>query len=157
MDRDYSRVGLPGDYCPPGHEIRKVFEAIAPDEVPGDVYQIVQRIDNPYVMLALRLAVYLLCLCAFEVGEADETGWVYQCDGIFATWPLSYVGSCHWAVTQMQGSAEIMPGNFRERAVSALHYQMSIIVLALVISKLTSVLQEMSDMKQKEQEVVIIA
>ena len=74
-----------------------------------------------------------------------------------ATWPLSYVGSCHWAVIQMQGSAEIMPGDFRERAASALHYQMSIIVLALVISKLTSVLQEMSDMKQKEQEVVRIA
>ena len=103
-------------------------------------YQILQRIDNPYVRLALRLVVYLLCLCAFihvsgsvwfAVGEADETGWVYQYGGIFATWVLSYVGSCHWAVTQMQGSAEIMPGNFRERAVSALHYQMCIIVVRI--------------------------
>ena len=79
------------------------------------LYQILQRIDNPYVMLALRLAVYLLCLCAFihvsgsvwfAVGEADETGSVYQYDGIFATWPLSYVGSCHWAVT---GCARQLP------------------------------------------------
>ena len=131
VDHDYSRVGLPGDYCPPGHEIRKVFEAIALDEVQVMFYQILQRIDNPNVLLALRLVVYLLCLCAFihvsgsvwfAVGEADETGWVYQYGGIFATWVLRYVESCHCAVTQMQGSAEIMPGNFRERAVSALHY-----------------------------------
>lgn len=57
----------------------------------------------------------------------------------------------------MQGSAEIMPGNVQERAVSAVHYMISIIVLALFISKLTTVLQAMAEAKNKEQELIRLA
>ena len=128
-------------------------------------FQVLQRIDNIYVLLLMRLAFYTLGLTFyvhvsgtiwFAIGETNN-GWVHQHDGIFATLPLSYIGSFHWAVTQMQGSAEIMPTNLQERTVSSVHYMLSIIVLALFISKLTNVLQAMAFVKGKEQELLWLA
>lgn len=129
-------------------------------------YQVLQRIGNNYVLLGFRLFLYTLGLAFyvhlsasmwFSVGRIDETGWVMSYEGLFAELPLSYIGSFHWAVTQMQGSAEIMPNNVRERAVSALHYMVSIIVLALFISKLTTVLQAIEDIKARDSKMVNIA
>lgn len=117
--------------------------------------QVLQRVENIYVLWGLRLVLYTAGLTFyvhvsgaiwFTIGQSQQTGWVQQYDGIFKTWPLSYIGSFHWAVTQMQGSAEIMTGNLAERAASSVHYMMSIMVLAMVSSKLTTVMQAIADM-----------
>ena len=68
----------------------------------------------------------------------------------FSAVAQNYVGSFVWAVTQMQGSAEVMPGNLKERIFGFIHYLMSIIVLALFISKVTTVIAAIAELKSEQ-------
>ena len=115
-----------------------------------------QRLDNIFALLAIKCITYIGCLTTYVhisatifyvIGQSEDDGWVNKYDGIFEQWPLNYVGSFMWAVTQMQGSAEVMPGNLRERIFGSCHYLCSIIVLSLFISKLTTVLQAIENIK----------
>lgn len=130
------------------------------------MYKVWQRIDNIYVLLVLRLVFYTVGLAFyvhvsasiwFTIGHSDQAGWVRKYDGLFEAWPASYIGSFSWAVTQLQGSNLIMSCTLTERAVSSVHYMVSIMVLALFGSNLTTVLQAIADAKAKEADMMRIA
>lgn len=118
------------------------------------IAQVTQRFNNIYMLLMLRLALYMVGILFYvhcsgsiwhSIGQSEESGWVFQYGGIFQPWPHNYIASVFWAVTQLQGSAEVMPGNFEERKFALVHYLLSVIVLALFVSRLTTVMQDMQD------------
>lgn len=61
----------------------------------------------------LTLHVHISATVFYIIGNAEHDEWVTHHDGNFQQRPLDYVGHFMWAVTQMQGSTQVMPGNLR--------------------------------------------
>jgi hypothetical protein len=105
-------------------------------------------------MIGVIFYVHISGVAFFALGKAHATGWVYRYEGIFFSWPSNYIGSLQWAVTELQGTAEVMPGNLPERQFSAAHCLMSVIVLGLFVSGLTMVMQAMQEVGAEKRKLV---
>ena len=110
---------------------------------------IAHRPGSISALFLLHIARYifvLVCYCHLSasdwhaLGKFEPSGWVTKHDG-FDSFPMNYVGSMRWVVTQMQGNAEVMPCNLMERGLFTCHYIISTIAVTLFISKVTATLQ----------------
>lgn len=117
---------------------------------------ILAKVNSVSAILALRIGQYLTSVlffvhasaCAwYSLGVSSDDGWAFQRDSI-RVWPVNYLISLHWAAANLQGQADVGPGDVAdERAFAVCHIILSVIVLALFLSKLCNemaVMQEIS-------------
>mmetsp|Transcript_131080 Transcript_131080/g.330913 ORF Transcript_131080/g.330913 Transcript_131080/m.330913 type:complete len:789 (+) Transcript_131080:73-2439(+) len=117
---------------------------------------ILERINSMLVLLAIKMSMYLFGVVLYVhvtgtawywVGKSTEDGWV-QALGDYDALPLNYLVSVHWASAQMQGNVDIYPGvGAGERAFAVCHILCSVVALASLVSKLTTVLHNMQTIK----------
>merc|ERR1712232_212383 len=79
----------------------------------------------------------------FLIGKSSETGWVHRHGLTEAPPSKQYFASIHWAVTQLQGGTDIVPGgSVGERGYAVSIVFLSILVLARLVSKFTTMMIE---------------
>merc|ERR1712151_131120 len=76
-------------------------------------------------------------------------GWVTEC-GLADSAPIyQYIVSVHWAIAQLQGGTEIVPGStLGERAFAILAVFVSVIILAKFVSGLTNLSMQLRTLSQ---------
>lgn len=119
---------------------------------------ILETINSVAVMHMVRVLQYLVSIllwvhvtgCAFyAIGVSSEDGWAQQRTEVLS-WPVNYLTSIHWAACNLQGPTDIGPGFLAgERAFAVCHVLVSVIVLALFVSKLTNVMATMEEIAAK--------
>lgn len=119
---------------------------------------ILDRTNSVSAILVVRTLQYLVSIviwihvsgCAFyAVGVSREDGWVHHHEEL-EHWPVNYLVAVHWASCNLQGPTEVGPGLLaNERAFAVSHVLISVIVLALFVSKLTNVMATMEDIIAK--------
>lgn len=123
------------------------------------ISQFLELVNSMLVILAVKMSLYLLCVLAYVhasatiwywVGGRSDDGWIYGVlQGEHDKLPLNYLVSAGWAASQLQGNTNIYPSwhNTAENAFALLQNLVSVVVLAALVSKLTTVLQHIQVIK----------
>lgn len=101
----------------------------------------------PHIIIT-NLAVYFLAMCVwvhlsgciwFAIGQNDPVGWTHFAADDLHSPAMAYWLSVHWAVVQLQGSANVVIGkSIAERVYSVFDVLLCICFLAFFIGKLTN-------------------
>lgn len=133
------------------------------------VSELLQNVHSVWYLLSMKISIYVFCVCVyvhitatvwFLVGEHSENGWVnvFLQDN-FDNFPLNYFTACGWAAAQLQGNTNIYPGNSSliEQAYTAIMTIVSLVVMAALVGNLTTVLQQMQQVKSAKTHHMTIA
>jgi len=121
--------------------------------------QVLRRVQSLWVILSVRMAMYLLAVFMwvhmsatawYWLGTINEDGWTSLREDIRTSFWLDYFIAFHWAASQLQGNVDVYPILPMERAFASCQLLASVVVLALLVSKLTTVMQEMQEIKVAE-------
>lgn len=109
------------------------------------------HINSPVIMLVLGMIKLMICLVVlshvnactwFAVGQASNNGWTQTVKE--NTLLYKYMASMHWALTQFQGTSEIVPGGSTwERSYAVMCVLLSLLVLSAFISNLTNMMMQL--------------
>jgi len=129
--------------------ITRIVKLLRLAKLDGLVANVLERIQSLFMHLLVKMGLYMLCVVLwvhlsaclwYWIGLADN-GWVEEHEQ-YREMPLNYWVSAHWAVTQLQGNSDLGPTfSVGERAFAVWQVLASIVVLAGLISRLTTVMQ----------------
>lgn len=112
-------------------------------------------INSPVLLLVLGMVKLMVCLILlshinaciwFSVGKVDQ-GWTMQVDGKSKF--FKYLASMHWALTQFQGTSEIVPGETTgERLYAVCTVLFSLLILSTFVSSLTNMMMELQHLSE---------
>mmetsp|Transcript_102333 Transcript_102333/g.330108 ORF Transcript_102333/g.330108 Transcript_102333/m.330108 type:complete len:328 (-) Transcript_102333:51-1034(-) len=130
----------------------------------GLYVQALQRIRSTSLILTIHmtscilgLLVWVQCSACiwYAIGISTADGWVAQVEG-FRSWPMNYLFALHWASSQFQGGIDIYPSLTSpwERMFALVQLLASCVVLALLVGKLTTMMQALSEMRVRERRLI---
>eukprot|EP00927_Polykrikos_kofoidii_P071826 TRINITY_DN6802_c1_g3_i1.p1 TRINITY_DN6802_c1_g3~~TRINITY_DN6802_c1_g3_i1.p1 ORF type:complete len:885 (+),score=115.08 TRINITY_DN6802_c1_g3_i1:150-2804(+) len=118
---------------------------------------ILELITSPLCELALEIAQFFLAMlfwihisaCGFYAVDRFSTDPAERFE-LADSAGLQYVLSAHWAASQLQGSTDVVSGStMQQRCYAVVSIMVSILFLAMFISRLTNILAEMHELTKK--------
>merc|ERR1719331_2500203 len=99
-------------------------------------------------MVYLALMSHVNACMWYAAGRDSETGWTSR----YEDRPVmfQYLVSMHWALTQFQGTSDVVPGSsMLERAYAVICVLLSLLILSCFVSSLTNMMMQLQALHAK--------